>query len=269
MDIVPKPVSRTKIRKLFGREYFILKRMVADWISDTKFALMLSNDKLPFIIFDHSSPLVRKLKSVDMYLQINKIKNLELAVSKINGIIIKPGETFSFWRLVGRPYAYKGYKKGLVLENGELNSGVGGGLCQLGNLIYWMSLHSPLTITERWRHGYDVFPDVNREIPFACGATLSYNYIDLRLTNNSTQTFQFVFSFDKERLYGKLLSDNTPNKRFEIIETDSHFEQQWWGGYTRHNKIWRKSIDENTLHEKLELIATNNAIVKYNPLIKE
>ena len=49
----------------------------------------------------------------------------------------------------------------------------GGGLCQLSNLIYWMTLHTPLTITERYRHSYDVFPDSNRTQPFGSGEPAS------------------------------------------------------------------------------------------------
>ena len=68
-----------------------------------------------------------------------------------------------------------------------------------------MALHSPLTVTERYRHGFDVFPDINRKIPFACGATLSYNYIDIQLTNNTTEDFRIDLWIDDEYLNGELL----------------------------------------------------------------
>ena len=104
-----------------------------------------------------------------MYLQHNKVSNLRLAIQKLDKLIIKPGQLFSVWKLVGRPTILKGYLDGLVLNNGNIEKGIGGGLCQLGNLLYWMALHTPLSIVERWRHSYDVFPDINRTIPFACG----------------------------------------------------------------------------------------------------
>lgn len=44
-----------------------------------------------------------------------------------------------------------------------------------------MALHTPLTVTERHRHGYDVFPDAERTIPFGSGATCFYNYGDLMI----------------------------------------------------------------------------------------
>ena len=50
----------------------------------------------PSVIFTHSTPLLRELKDVDMEFQYNKITNLKLAANKLNGVVIKPGETFSF-----------------------------------------------------------------------------------------------------------------------------------------------------------------------------
>ena len=55
------------------------------------------------------------------------------------------------------------------------------------NLIYWMTIHTELTIVERWRHGFDVFPDAGRTQPFASGATCAYNYIDLQIRNDTDQ----------------------------------------------------------------------------------
>ena len=114
---------------------------------------------MPYLVFTHKTPLFRQLKDVEMWLQHNKVKNLEIASQKINGILIKPGETFSYWRLIGKPTKRKGYVDGMILFYGKIMTGIGGGLCQLSNLIYWMTLHSPLTVTERYRHSYDVFPD--------------------------------------------------------------------------------------------------------------
>ena len=116
--------------------------------------------------------------------------SLKIAASCIDGLILKPGETFSFWRLVGKPTARRGFKMGLVLRNGTMAQDIGGGLCQMTNLIYWMTIHTELAIVERWRHGFDVFPDAGRTQPFASGATCSYNYIDLQISNRTADTYQ-------------------------------------------------------------------------------
>lgn len=56
--------------------------------------------------------------------------------------------------------------------------------------------------------------------------------------------------------------------KFEIFHTDHFFRHQWWGGYTRHNKIWKKitNLSENKSID--ELVTENNAIMMYNPLIR-
>ena len=268
-QIVGKPITRSALRKIIGKEYFILKRRIKWLTNQSRFAKNRKQTQLRFELVRHQSFLLRPLKNVDMILQHNKITNLKIAIGHINGIIIQPGETFSLWQLVGRPSKSKGYLEGLVLENGKISKGIGGGLCQLGNLLYWMALHTPLDITERWRHSYDVFPDINRKIPFACGATLSYNYIDLQITNKTDNTFQINLWLDKEYLHGEITSNKEPEEIFEVFETDHLMKLQWWGGYTRHNKIWKKRTNKITHKSMDELVTENHAIMMYSPLLSE
>ena len=147
---------------------------------------------LPYVIFKHQTPLLRKLKDVEMQYQYNKIINLKLAVKKINGIVIHPHEVFSYWQLIGKPTRRKGYVDGMILDHGHFCYGIGGGLCQLSNLIFWMSIHTPLTIIERHRHGYDVFPDANRTQPFGSGATCFYPHGDLMIRNDTDQDLSLI-----------------------------------------------------------------------------
>ena len=266
---VEKPIERSRFRRILGREFYIAKRFLKWHFSGTKYSKIHQDINFKDVWIEHRSTLLRKLKDVDMYLQYNKITNLKLAIAKINGVVIKPGEVFSIWRMVGRPTKRKGYKEGMMIHNGKVATGIGGGLCQLGNLIYWMALHSPLTIKERWRHSFDVFPDVNRSIPCACGATLAYNYIDLQLENCTDITFKINLWLDDEYLHGVLSADRPPENTYEIIETDQRFELQWWGGYTRHNRIFKRITNIATGSVSEELVSENNAIMMYNPTLKE
>ena len=266
-ESVDKPKRRSNFRKFLGKEFFILKRHIR-WFFNRKFSVIPDEtSSFKHSLIQHKSFLLRPLKDVDMYLQHNKVTNLRIAISHIDKAVIKPGQIFSIWKLVGRPTKAKGYLEGMTLNNGEISKGTGGGLCQLGNLLYWMALHTPLTIKERWRHGYDVFPDVNRAIPFACGATLSYNYIDLELQNNTDKIFQINLWLDGEYLNGQITCDADLNLIYTIYETDHSFQHQWWGGYTRHNKIWKRINNPADNTETNELVAVNNAIMMYNPLI--
>lgn len=265
---VEKPKERGAFRKLAGREYFIAKRRW-EWLTRSReYVSTLTEHKLDESIFQHRSFLLRPLKNVEMYLQHNKVTNLRLAIERINGIVIKPGETFSIWRRVGRPTKRRGFLEGLVLHNGKIDKGIGGGLCQLGNLLYWMALHSPLTVAERWRHGFDVFPDINRSIPFACGATLSYNYVDLQLKNETQDDFQLNLWLDEEYLNGELRSNREADHTYEVLETDHLIKMQWWGGYTRHNSIWQRRTSKLDGTTDQVQVAENHAIMMYNPLLE-
>lgn len=90
-------------------------------------------EPLPALIYRHQSLIRRRLGQVNMELQENKAVNLALAAPKINGVVLWPGQTFSFWRLVGRCTARKGYKTGMTISNGRTGQGVGGGMCQFTN----------------------------------------------------------------------------------------------------------------------------------------
>lgn len=268
-NTVPKPRARSHLRKAAGREYYILRRRL-NWLANgRKFAKPRAEIQLEHLVFEHRSMLLRPLKGVEMYLQHNKITNLRLAIERIDGTVIRPGETFSIWRLVGRPTASRGFLEGLVLHDGRIEKGIGGGLCQLGNLLYWIALHSPLTVTERYRHSFDVFPDINRTIPFACGATLAYNYIDLQLKNDTRNSFQIKLWLNDEFLNGRLLSDRASEFKYEVFETDHLIKTQIWGGHTRHNRIWKRSTDLIDGAVREELVAENHAIMMYSPLLSE
>ena len=130
----------------------ILLRNIRDFISPVRFAKRREEEPLPALIKGHRSPMLRQLAGVDMQLQYNKETNLRLAGERIHGLIIEPGQTFSFWHTVGRTTARKGYLPGLTIGAGRLGAETGGGLCQLANLIHWMVLNSPLTVTELHHH---------------------------------------------------------------------------------------------------------------------
>lgn len=258
----------THLRFRLGRIFYIWKRRAIWFFGKTKFAQRRIHP-LQVLVFQHETPLLRKLKDVDMYLQHNKVTNLQLAAAKINGLVLLPGETFSFWKTVGAPTARKGYLEGLVLERGKLSKGVGGGLCQMGNLLYWMALHSPLTVTERWRHSYDVFPDEARVLPFGSGATLSYNYIDLQLRNETPHPVQLHVWLSETHLHGEICTDTPFSERYEVLEKEHLIRHEPNGSYSRHNRIARRvfSVASGELLRE-EWVAENHALMMYQPFLK-
>lgn len=266
MNEIKKPLKRGRLRQIFGKEFFILKRKLKWNFGNRKYAKKTNNADLNHTVFKHKSLILRKLMGVEMYLQENKRKNLEIAIKHLNNIEIKPNEYFSIWNLVGRPTSNKGYLEGLVLKSGKIDKDIGGGLCQLGNLLFWIFAHSPLTIKERYRHGFDVFPDVNRKVPFGAGATLAYNYIDLQVKNETTNNFVIKLWLDETHLNGELLSKQEINETYKIEERNHQIKQQIWGGYSRHNQIF-KIVTTNNI-ETEEMIVENHAIMMYEPFLE-
>ena len=219
---------------------------------------------LPFSCKKHQSLLRRRLGNSDPELQENKVENLKIACPTIDGILIKPGETFSFWRQVGEATAEKGYCEGMQLSRGEVVRGVGGGLCQLANLLYWMALHTPLEIAERHHHSFDPFPDENRVLPFGSGAGVFYNYIDLRFFNPTELTFQIKLLLTDQHLKGAILSDAETPFSYHVFEKKHRFLQKD-GRNFRENEIWREIIDRRTGNRvNEELLVTNFSEVKYD-----
>ncbi len=222
-------------------------------------------DQLPFRVYKHQSVLIRKLGDADLQLQYNKVTNIELAIKNLNGIIIEPGETFSFCYLVGATTAKKGYLVGMQLSDGEAIAGIGGGICQIANLIHWLCLHSPLTVTERHHHSFDPFPDSGRVVPFGCGASIFYNYRDYRFKNNTPHRFQLLFWLDKKCLNGDLRIDQELPYTYHIFEQNHAFIKKDDQFYRR-NEIWRKQIAKEGGHQlSIECLQKNMALVKYIP----
>jgi vancomycin resistance protein VanW len=220
-------------------------------------------------VFKHQTPLLRQLKDVDMRLQHNKIINLEVALRRLNGIVVYPGETFSYWRLIGKPTKRKGYYEGMVLFYGSFRKGVGGGICQLSNLLYWITLHTPLKVTERHRHSYDVFPDANRTQPFGSGATCAFNYLDLQIYNPTIHPYQLHVYLTDSHLVGEWRSVHAPIQTYEIYEKEHKITLEYWGGYVRHNLIYRRVYNHQQKMIDDEYVTENHAIMMYQPFLSE
>lgn len=264
-----KPKKRSRMRIFAGMLYYRYRRYLEWYFSGKKYSKVSNNEALPYTVLSHKTPLLRQLRNVDMWMQYNKVVNLRIAVKQLNGALIKPGETFSYWRLIGKPTREKGYLDGMVLFNGEFGAGVGGGLCQLSNLIYWMALHTPLIVTERYRHSFDVFPDSSRTQPFGSGATCVYNYRDLQLYNNTKDTYQLQLYVDDENLYGEWRSTTEMKRRYEVYEGEHHISHEFWGGYVRNNTIYRREYDLEGVLINDEFLTENHAIMMYQPFLNE
>jgi vancomycin resistance protein VanW len=241
-------------------------RRRVEWIrSDTAYARDRRGVNLPVRVKRHKSLLLRQLGETEMWMQHNKVTNLELACAQVDGVLIKPGETFSFNKLVGNATRRKGYKKGMRLSNGQARAGVGGGICQLANLLHWMVLHSPLTVTQRSTHSFDPFPDNGRVLPWGVGCSIVYNYVDLQFRNDTDQTFQLRVGVGDRYLEGEILAEQPTSSSYRVFARGERFLRAGTE-YFRRNEIWRTVIDRRTGSPvEDQLIRENVALVKYLP----
>ena len=264
-----------KQRKLLSQRHPILyflaiwsrriKRIVEWKLDSKKYSKTKNSDKLSNRIKKHQSVLIKKLGDNNELLQLNKVTNLKIAVRQLDGILIKPGETFSFCKLVGLPTKRKGYLLGMELSFGEARAGIGGGICQISNMIHWLVMHSPLTIIEKSNHSFDPFPDEGRVLPFGSGAAIFYNYIDFQFTNNTKDTFQINLWFTEKYLEGELRVDKDLDLSYHIFEKDHKFIKIE-NVFFRQNEIWRNCIQkQNGNIIKTELLKKNFARVTYEP----
>jgi vancomycin resistance protein VanW len=231
----------------------------------TAWARRRGADPLPVRVKRHKSLLLRQLGESEMDLQHGKVTNLKLACRRLDGVVIGPGETFSFNKLVGNCTARKGYVEGMRLSNGEARPGVGGGICQLANLVHWMVLHSPLTITERSEHSFDPFADNGRVLPWGTGCSIVFNYVDLCFRNDTKLTFQLLVRVGDRYLEGELRADRSPEHSYSVYARDEEF-LRLGSEHFRRNEIWRDLIDRRTGDRvDSERVRSNCALVKYVP----
>ncbi|MEI6057359.1 MAG: VanW family protein [bacterium] len=236
------------------------KRMLRTIKNKTTLKKLRQKDFLPCVIARHSSLLYRKLGDSDAELQVNKVTNLRIALQPLNGIVIEPGQTFSLWDIVGKISTKRGFVEGMLLSNGAVSKGVGGGLCQLSNFLFWILLHADVEIIERHHHSVDVFPDSGRTLPFGSGATIFDNYLDLKIKNISSHPLQIKLWLTDSCLKGQLLSDAPAEKKFHIVEKNHCFIKRN-GKYFRYNELHREVLKNG---EKLD---EEKILVNFVPVV--
>src|ERR1035437_3234609 len=216
---------------------------------------------LPCVVARHSSLLYRKLGDSDVDLQKNKVTNLTIALSMLDGLVIPPGKTFSFWNTVGTVSKKKGYVDGMLLSNGKVSRGIGGGLCQLSNFLMWIFLHADIQIVERHHHSVDAFPDSGRTLPFGGGATIFSNYLDLKIKNISKNPLQLKLWLTDTALKGQLLSNKPSENKYHVTEKNHYFVRRE-EKFFRYNEIYRETY-KNGLDRNSTRLFTNFAPVVY------
>ncbi|OAJ72162.1 vancomycin resistance protein [Brevibacillus sp. SKDU10] len=210
-----------------------------------RYAETIDGKQLPYKLFEVGCALYNGNTGFDMAYQKNKVFNLKLAAKTLNGLLIRPGETFSFWRLVRHADKHIPYKDGLTVTNGKLTTAPGGGLCQMSNLLFWMFLQTPLTVTERSGHEVKEFPEPNSDEIKGVDATISEGWIDLKARNDTDCTYQISVAFDDENIIGTVFVDKRPQVLYRVANGGIEYSRESGGTYES-VKVERVEIDSDT-----------------------
>ena len=114
-----------------------------------------------------------------------RVYNVSLATSRINGTLIKPGDTFSFNNTLGDVSEFTGYKQAYIISEGKTILGDGGGVCQVSSTLFRALLNAGLPITERQAHAYRV-GYYEQGSPPGMDATVYSPSPDLKFKNDTT-----------------------------------------------------------------------------------
>lgn len=87
-------------------------------------------------------------------------------------------------------------------------------------MLFWLFLHTPLTVIERHGHAVESFPSTTEELPCGTDATINEGWLDLKICNDTDNTFQVVVEFDDEYMYG--------STRLYLAQSLSKYDERHW-----------------------------------------
>lgn len=247
------------LRKFQRRIFFYLKM----YFDSNTYSRKKGTSPLEHQIFSTKSVMINPNSGYDIKYQLNKVENLKLAANSINGVVIEPGETFSFWMLVKNAEKNGSYKEGLTVVNNRTVAVKGGGLCQISNMLFWLFLHTPLTIVERHPHSAETIPHPKgSEIPVGVDATIAEGWLDLKVKNNTDESFQILISFDNDTMYGSILSNREQLISYKVESSNVRYVKENNKIY-RYNEIY-KVMKLGNITEAKELILKNKYELRYD-----
>lgn len=147
--------------------------------SPAEMPLKLDAKKVPDEELEKITDVVSEFSTRFSEGKASRSTNIRLAARKIDGLVLAPGESFSFNGVVGRRTREAGFKEAGVYKDGKHDIDIGGGICQVSTTLYNAALFANLKITKRQNHSMPV-----PYVPIGRDAAVDYNSIDLGFTNS-------------------------------------------------------------------------------------
>lgn len=149
----------------------------------------ITTDKLNSMLF---SDLLAQKSTTLTGSSSARINNITHAAASINGLVLNPGEEFSYNKTLGQRTTASGYQSAGAYSGGQVVQEVGGGICQVSSTLYYCALISNLEITERTCHYFGV-----AYLPAGLDATVSWPTPDFKFKNNGEYPIKISASVDK------------------------------------------------------------------------
>ncbi len=175
-----------------------------------------SDDRPPHCIVEIVQP-IRNTAFVE-----GKLENIRLAVARLDGVTIAPGDILSFWALIGRPTAGAGYRLGRSIRNDVVGGEIGGGLCQVSGIAYELGLRGGLDPIERHPHSHDLYTEEERFTPLGLDATIVWPHKDLRLASPYEVPVTVRFAVEGMTLRASLHASRSVGPMALEIERTNH-----------------------------------------------
>lgn len=138
--------------------------------------------------------------------------NLRLAADALNGMVLIPGQRFSYNDTVGPRLVSRGFKNAIIYVRGRLEEGVGGGICQVSSTLYNAVLLAGLNVVERSHHSRTV-----PYVPPGRDATVSYGIVDFRFENSNEAPIGLIASVRGSQLTVDVYGRAEEKRNIEIF----------------------------------------------------
>jgi len=140
-----------------------------------------------------------------------RIYNVDAAAKAVNGTILPPGAIFDYGKVIEKAKQLYGFREAPVIVNGQLQPGMGGGICQVSSTLYNAALLSGLEIVERRNHSLPV-----SYLPKGQDATFAEGYINFRFRNNTGKSLVIKAAVQNRALSVKLFGTFPRNVSYRI-----------------------------------------------------
>jgi vancomycin resistance protein YoaR len=151
-----------------------------------------------------------------------RVHNVSLAAARINGVMVPPGEEFSFNKTLGDISAATGYKSAYIIKDGRTVLGDGGGVCQVSTTLFRAALNAGLPITERHPHAYRVSYYEQDSKP-GLDATVYDPSADLRFKNDTDKYILIQTKADPAKYRLEIEIYGTSDGRIATVTTPKIF----------------------------------------------